>query len=1073
MKLVEGQRVRLPDADGFVVLDGVIPRADGGYKLYVIDSSGVLPVDLAADDIKRVEVLEEDGGADSRLVLAGLWAEWMRNVTQRSGATARDATSLRPYPHQGSAVYGAMLPQPLLRFLLADEPGTGKTIMAGLWLRESQRLGFAKRALVVAPAHLVSKWQEDFQRFLNGDLRRITMSTIREEALSGPHQWWIVSLDLAAVNPAVYEAIHPDRAGWDAVVFDEAHRLTPSAEQYYRVGRMLSRYTSRALLMTATPHRGDEWLFRSLMHLVDPQIFPEPIDDPKSRRSIKFDQLPRLKPGRLHFLRRMKEELYDYDGETPLFKPREARNITVPLNVDERGFYNEALDLVEEFFPQDAVVLAKMVYGKRAASALYSLRQTLTRRRDRMGKDNDLATPLSGDPYDWDESAKDEARVVNEVSKAGREEKSRIDDILERLDEVLCDTTLRVSKWPRMVDECLRPHGIYPGSSKQVVVFTEFADTADWLTDRFDLFGYTARRYSGADSHAERDEIRAKFAAGEFQVIVSTDAGNEGIDLQTASVLVNWDMPWSLVRLEQRMGRIHRIGQDSKVWLYNLIATDTREGDAYAKLLDKLMEAANELDGKMFDSLSLVGKTALEEAGIKSLENFLKMAYEAKNSPRGGGITAEHLSTIHQEQQQGDDYLASPVNINDSLDQLYKERLERINPHIVERFLTRLADAELLDFKQSAVADEGFWYLTPRTLSFPKALPVEGSTGKALVSTSGHFKTKAIEAGVSRASDAVTLGPGEPVFGELAEIAGDHLRPFLYQGALLEDQTTVTDYEIHLFEAEVAEGGGRRKTAWSYLIRVDETGARLVAWETLSNLKPATKVADRPHPARKSEAEQAAQQALWEERDDRTLAMESWVTDARNNLRRLPDDLSNDISNREQRLKIRASTEAAVESRIADLDEATRIEVGDLTRTGWARVAGAAEANPEEKNSEEIAMRLVIDSLAAEGWKVADVHTEGRGYDLHARQGNQQRCVEVKGIWDKASSRGVTLTGNEMIRAGLLGDDYWLYIVDRCSEGGVLYFAYQNPASLFAELTHDITSLHIKGSDLETARTGK
>lgn len=384
--------------------------------------------------------------------------------------------------------------------------------------------------------------------------------------------------------------------------------------------------------------------------------------------------------------------------------------------------------------------------------------------------------------------------------------------------------------------------------------------------------------------------------------------------------------------------------------------------------------------------------------------------------------------------------------------------------------MIRLADAELLDFKQSAVADEGFWYLTPRTLSFPKALPVEGSTGKALVSTSGHFKTKAIEAGVSRASDAVTLGPGEPVFGELAESAGDHLRPFLYQGALLEDQTTVTDYELHLFEAEVAEGGGRRKTAWSYLIRVDETGARLVAWETLSNLKPATQVADRPHPARKSEAEQAAQQALWEERDDRTLAMESWVTDARNNLRRLPDDLSNDISNREQRLKIRASTEAAIESRIADLDEATRIDVGDLTRTGWARVAGAAEANPEEKNSEEIAMRLVIDSLAAEGWKVADVHTEGRGYDLHARRGSQQRCVEVKGIWDKASSRGVTLTGNEMVRAGLLGDDYWLYIVDSCSDGGVLYFAYQNPADLFGDVSRDITSLHIKGSDLESVR---
>ena len=376
----------------------------------------------------------------------------------------------------------------------------------------------------------------------------------------------------------------------------------------------------------------------------------------------------------------------------------------------------------------------------------------------------------------------------------------------------------------------------------------------------------------------------------------------------------------------------------------------------------------------------------------------------------------------------------------------------------------------MLTIDQSAVADKGFWYLAPLEISFPKGLPVEEETGTVLVSTSGQIKTEAINSGLLRASEAVTLGPGEPVFGELVEDAGDQLRPYLYQGGLLEDPTTVTDYELHLFEAKVAEGGGRRETAWSYLIRVDETGTRLVAWETLSNLEDGTGTADRPHPALMSEAEQVAQQALWDDRDNHTLAMGEWIAVARNNLRRLPNDLSDDIPNREQRQTTRSRIEQAIETRIADLDEAVKIEVGDLSRIGWARVSGAAETNPEEKNSEEIAMRLVIERLAAEGWRVSDVHTEGRGYDCHARRGHQQRCVEVKGIWDKASSRGVTLTGNEMVRAGLLGDDYWLYIVDRCSEGGVLYHAYQNPATLFADLTRDITSLHIKGSDLEDAK---
>jgi SNF2 family DNA or RNA helicase len=152
-----------------------------------------------------------------------------------------------------------MLPQPRLRFLLADEPGTGKTIMAGMYLREMQRLGFVKRGLVICPAYLVEKWRADFARFFGGGLRRITAATVREGALAVDHDLWVTSLDLASVNAMVQEAIRPDRAGWDVVVIDEAHRMTPSAQAYYQVGRLMSR-TPRVVLMAATPHRGKEAL---------------------------------------------------------------------------------------------------------------------------------------------------------------------------------------------------------------------------------------------------------------------------------------------------------------------------------------------------------------------------------------------------------------------------------------------------------------------------------------------------------------------------------------------------------------------------------------------------------------------------------------------------------------------------------------------------------------------------------------------------------------------------------------------------------------------------------------------
>jgi superfamily II DNA or RNA helicase len=1071
MSFDEGQRIRLPGESRFVVVEIAQPAGDGGWKLMVDDNGTLRKIILDLEHAAAVEILEEDGSGDGSAVLAGLWSEWMRRTAVFSKATALASSPLDPYPHQNRAVYGAMLAQPLLRFLLADEPGTGKTIMGGLWLREAQRLGFVKRALIVAPAHLVTKWQADFERFLGGDLRRIEAETIRQDALATPHDIWIVSLELAAMNQAVYEAIHPDQAGWDAVVFDEAHRLAPTAVQYYRVGRMLALNTPRAVLMTATPHRGNEWLFRSLMHLVDPNVFPavERVDG--SQPTAK------LKPGPIHFLRRMKEELVDYDGVTKLFLPREARNIVTPLNADERGFYNEALDLVDAFFPPGATTLAKMVYGKRAASCLYALAETLRRRTTAMGLENPSDAARAADPHEDDEAERDLARVTAEASMSAREEKKAIAGILERLDVVLADPNANVSKWPRMINECFAPNGITPGGNRQVVVFTEFADTADWLVERFTRERFSAKRYSGRDPHRVRDEIRAEFASGGFQVIVSTDAGNEGIDLQSAQVLVNWDIPWSLVRLEQRMGRIHRVGQHEKVWLFNLVATDTREGDAHARLLDSLIEAANELGGKMFDSLSLVGEVALAEAGVDRLESLLQRTYKGDRSDPAvhaiRSITKERLRQIHHEQRKAEDSLKSGVDVHAALTSFHDDRLERINPHIVERFLSRLASTGLLAVEQAALADHGLWYLAPGTLTLPMDVRPNEQTGKALVATSGKAKKDAIESGQARAATAITLGPSEPPFWALAHASSEQLRPVLYQGALLADPTAVTDYELHIYEVDTSEGDGRTENTWSYLVKVDATGARTVAWEILANLEPAKGTAGSPHPASITGAAYAAERALERDRKNRAAALGEWLAVARNQLRRVPNDLSDDIADRDERRGTRIRLTAAVDARITELEAAVRLQTGPLRRVGWAKISGSGvPPDPTEKDSENIGMAYVVAVLNDQGYKVADVHTEGRGYDLNARRGREQRCVEVKGVWGSASSRGVTLTGNELAKAGLLGDDYWLYVVDNCDAGGTLYAAYQNPAVVFAGATKDVPVLRIPGSELRAAKEG-
>lgn len=873
------------------------------------------------------------------------------------------------------------------------------------------------------------------------------------------------------MNSAVLEALHPDTAAWDLVVFDEAHRLTPTAETYHRVGRVLSE-APRVLFMTATPHRGNEWLFRSLMHLVDPAVFPDEEKDTEHSH--------RLKPGPMHFLRRMKEELRDHDNQ-PLFHDRHAKNVKVPLSANEYPFYEGALALVNDYFPPEAKTLGRMVYGKRAASCLYSLAETLRRRAGNMGTLSEQEAVRHrnyGDPYGEDPAAGDHAKVIFAGSQSQRAEKQAIRGLLEQIDRHLYDPANTgpadvAAKWPRMVNECLTPNGIKPGNDKQLVVFTEYADTADWLVKQFYVAGYDARRYSGRDPHPVRDEVRDSFMAGEFQVIVSTDAGNEGIDLQSAQVLVNWDIPWSLVTLEQRMGRIHRVGQDQDVYLYNLITTDTLEGDTYARLLDRLVAAANEMGGKMFDCLSLVGEQVLKVDTAELLRDLYEGDLPAERAKAAiDAISEEQLRQAATSELERENQLAEGIEMEDAIKALQDEQLEQINPYIVERYLLRLDQAGLIDLSPSPLADAGLFNMTGTDrFALPRKFDDAVADGQTLVATLGKAKTDAIKSGNYGASRAVDLSPSTEPFRRLVDASVETLRPAISRGGVVQDDTTTTDYTLFSFETPAMEGP--RRMRWRQLIRVDDTGARPVRFDVLNNLLALPgKTADKaPHPADKHRAEQAVEQAIEDRKQRREDVLEQWHAGASAQLARLPADLVRDIEDRQERIATRQRAEAAAKVRASALKVASDLTVQPPMLVGWCKVLGRGpEPTPTEKDSEDISMRHVTRLMREAGWDVADVHEEGRGYDLYARRSTRHRCIEVKGIWESASSTGIRLTGHEMIRAGNLGDNYWLYVIDQCNDGvGMLRTVIRNPAEKFEGLTRDVAVLSIKGSDLMAA----
>jgi superfamily II DNA or RNA helicase len=1060
----KGQRVRVsvPGAPDFATVRFAIPDEEtGGLTLILADDWGRRhEVDLASGDTDSVRVLANDGSADSSRVLAGMWTRWMDAAATNAETSAMASTPLRPYAHQTTAVYGAMLPQPQLRFLLADEPGTGKTIMAGLYIREMQRLGLIRRAIVVCPAGLATKWVDDFDRLLGGGLKHLTSETIRQDALN-TSDLWVVSLELAAVNPAVQDAIRPDKAGWDLVVFDEAHRLTPTAAGFHQVGRLLAKNTPRALLMTATPHRGKEWLFRHLLHLVDPDIYPDPGSDPNVTLSV-------LRPGPIHFLRRMKEDLVHYDGKTRLFKGRTAANHNVPLSNTEYAFYSEAIDMVDSYFPQTAQPLARMVYGKRAASSLYSLAETLRRRSGHMGELSEAEAALIADRTDLgDDSEADEAKVVNATSTSSRAERTAIKALLTRLDAAIESAEWRPSKWTRLIDDCLVINGVRAGTSEQAVIFTEYADTAAWIADRLRADGYTAKMYSGRQSRPERDEVRREFMRGEFQIIVTTDAGNEGIDLQAAHVLVNYDIPWSLVRLEQRMGRIHRVGQIRDVFLYNLVATDTREGDTLMRLLDNFVTAANEMRGQMFDSLSAVA----EITGV-DYEKWLTDLYGNDDAKKQTAIDAakaiqtQELIRKAREVRDTDRKLSSQVDAVAALTLLQRDLFARINPAIVEAYLDRLDATGLLSATRTASGD-GFRQITVPAGSLPDSL---GGAGSVHVATSGEALRAAAEN--IDVTGTVTLGPGERGFTDLIHLADKQLAEAMYQSGAAQDPSSLSNYDLYAFEATMTESGGRRDSIWATLVKVDDSGnARPVRWEALANLVPTTKPGTSPHPARLDSAEVAARLVAEMTLTEHRKVRADWFAQAKKDLENLPIMLTEGIDDRSARVAMRRHLQSQTATRLDDLKQLIDVQLGEPQLVGRLRVHAAADASMKaEIDSELVSMTLVAKMLEDDGWHVDDVHTENRGYDLDARRHSQTRHIEVKGVAGNAASDGIRMTGNEVLIATQHRHQYWLYVVDECANGvGSLFGTYADPATLFAtDMTGDAI-FRVPGSRLKNA----
>jgi SNF2 family DNA or RNA helicase len=706
---------------------------------------------LYRHDEPRLEVVEEgrpwsfDGdGALFRLVSE---AHRIRLAHLFDPVLAVHTSLVEPLPHQITAVYEAMLPRQPLRFLLADDPGSGKTIMAGLLIKELIARGDLQRCLVVCPGSLAEQWQDELDKRFHLPFEILTNDKL-EAARTG--NWFlendlvIARLDKLSRNEDVKAKLEAPDCGWDLIVCDEAHKMSATFfggeikyTKRYRLGQLLSGLTRHFLLMTATPHNGKEEDFQLFMALLDGDRF-----EGRFRDGVHVADVSDL-------MRRMvKESLLKFDGR-PLFPERIAYTVPYKLSDAEARLYKEVTDYVRDEFNRaealqndkraGTVGFALTVLQRRLASSPEAISQSLRRRHERLEKRmRELQLLQRGaavaaletgtlaldaeDVEDLDEAPEGEVeeaeeQILDQATAARTIEELRAEiATLTRLESLA--TEVRRSgadtKWRELANllaEILTPHAIAgrvaesaaphgsgaipaptPSPRHKLVVFTEHRDTLNYLVDRVaTLLGRPEAVVAihGGMGREERRKAQETFLHDPAtQILVATDAAGEGINLQRAHLMVNYDLPWNPNRLEQRFGRIHRIGQTEVCHLWNLVAEETREGDVYRTLLEKLEEARKALGGQVFDVL---GKLQFEG---KPLRDLLIAAVRYGELPEvreklmqavEDAVERVHLQDLLDERALAHDAMDAS-KVARVREEMERAEARRLQPHYVESF---------------------------------------------------------------------------------------------------------------------------------------------------------------------------------------------------------------------------------------------------------------------------------------------------------------------------------------------------------------------------------------------------
>jgi len=1027
-----------------------------------------------------------------------------------------------PLPHQLEAVYDYFLKLPRIRFLLADDPGAGKTIMAGLLIKELKIRGLVKRILIVTPANLSFQWQRELKDKFRENFEVIRSDILRANYGSNPWQEKnsvITSISWVSRIEDAKDSLL--RSHWDLIIVDEAHKMSAySADKKtlaYQLGEALSEITDHFLLMTATPHKGDPDNFCLFLELLDRDVYGDV-------KSLEEAMLVHEAP---FYLRRVKEALVTFpDPDTgqvkTLFTRRTVRTIEFQIDEEEWDFYDALTRYVEDQSIKAAaddsargraLGFTMAMLQRRFASSIHAVRRTLERMKEK--REKILADP---EGYRQEQIFKKLPEDFDDLPEEERQEIiSQLEDVVASIDpaalkeEILQLGKLIVqakhlenreieSKLVKLRDELIKQN-VFNDPRMKLLIFTEHKDTLDFLVEKLREWRLTVTQIHGGMKIGDRDMPGTRiYAEKEFrencQIMVATEAAGEGINLQFCWFMINYDIPWNPMRLEQRMGRIHRYGQEKDCLVLNFVSTNTREGRVFQKLFERIGKIEEDLDpkrtGKIFNVLGDVFPSNMLERMLRDMYAH-NLTEEVIKNRIIQDIDTERFRSITQSTLEG--LAKRELNLSAIVGKSAEAKERRLVPEVIEDFFIQAASITGIHPKETAKGGHVYRIgRVPRTL-WPIGEQLEPQFGKL------GREYRHIVFDRKRLTDDPTLEwvtPGHPLFEAVREDVFYRVQSDLRRGTVYYDVHRAVPARLDVFSAAIRDGRGNVLHRRLFVVQADTNGTLTIRQPTIFlDLSPAPTATPTPDgkdlPSRDAVEQELIQKVLnqfLEEIDcqrrketeiiSRHIEISLGELINRQNLR-MADLLESqqagdtsplvaaNIKTTEDRL---FELNARLERRREELRQERHCTITDIQHLGRAWVLPHPERQTpmgrlfvRDDEIEKIAVQTVIAHEEAQGRQVISVEQENRGFDLISRRPHPEdpqtaievRFIEVKG---RSAIGEVALTTNEYKTAERLKKDYWLYVVYDCATKPQIH-PIQDPVRLGWEPLVKIEHYHV------------